>query len=158
MKSMKALASGHAGPGAPVTVPAGAPVTVPAGAPVGGWLLILCAWFLVWQPLSAGLVASSFVDRVSIRGVTLALGLTTRVVVTGVGIAAGLAFVARQERAVWIARTSLVLSGATDVVGYTTSIFPNNRPPGDSGWLLVGSLSFYAAWLVYLSRSKRLRG
>src|ERR687885_774595 len=46
---------------------------------VGGWLLILCALLLIWQPLSLGLLASSVLDSLAVRGLPLALVLAARV-------------------------------------------------------------------------------
>jgi hypothetical protein len=59
--------------------------------------------------------------------------------------------------AVTLAKGSLILSAAADVFVYTTPYFPNNRPPGDTAIILAASLVWYAAWLAYLFRSKRVR-
>jgi hypothetical protein len=71
--------------------------------------------------------------------------------------AAGLALWRQRPGAVGLAKASLVLSAAADVFVYTTPFFPNNRPPGDTTLILVGSLLWYALWLLYLWRSKRVR-
>jgi Protein of unknown function (DUF2569) len=127
----------------------------PAG--IGGWLLVLCAVLLVWQPLSLGLVASGVLDSLAVRGLPLALVLIARVLVTAFGIAAGLALVARRAAAVSLARASLVVSAAMDVFVYVTPYFPNNRPPGDTTIALILSIATAAIWLAYLSRSARVR-
>ena len=125
--------------------------------PVGGWLGLLCRVLVFWQPLSLGLVASSALNSLSIRGWPLALAIVGRLIVAGFGIAAGLALWHRRPGAVGFARASLLLSAATDVFVYTTPYFPNNRPPGDTTLILVGSLVWYGIWLMYLWRSKRVR-
>jgi hypothetical protein len=124
---------------------------------VGGWLLILCILLLVWQPLSLGLVASSVLGSLAIRGWPLALVLALRVVVTAFGIAAGLSLLGRRPGAVALAKGSLVASAATDAFIYLTPYFPNNRPPGDDTLFFAASLAYYATWLAYLVRSKRVR-
>jgi len=124
---------------------------------VRGWLLILCLLLLVWQPVSLGLVASSVVDSLAVRGLPLALVLMMRVLVTAFGIAAGLALLGRRAGAVTMAKASLVVSAATDVFVYTTPFFPNNRPPGDTALVVVASLAYYGAWMMYLFRSKRVK-
>jgi hypothetical protein len=124
---------------------------------IGGWLLILCLLLLVWQPLSLGLVASSVIDSLAVRGLSLALVLALRVVVTAFGIAAGLALVGRRAGAVTLAKTSLIASATTDTFIYATPYFPHNRPPPGDTLAFAASLAYYGIWLAYLVRSKRVR-
>ena len=112
---------------------------------------------ILWQPVSLGLVGSSALNSLSVRGLPLALVLLGRIAVAAVGVAAGLALWTRRPGAVTLARASLLLSAAADVFVYSTPYFPNNRPPGDSTLILAGSLLWYAVWLMYLWRSKRVR-
>jgi hypothetical protein len=122
-----------------------------------GWLGLLSRVLILWQPLSLGLVASSALNSLSVRGLPLALVLLGRLVVAAVGVAAGLALWYRRPGAVTLARGALVLSAATDIFVYSTPYFPNNRPPGDSTLILAASLVWYGMWLMYLWRSKRVR-
>jgi hypothetical protein len=124
---------------------------------VGGWLLVLCLLLLVWQPLSLGLVASSVLDSLAVRGWPLALVLLTRMLVTGFGIGAGLALLARRPGAVTLAKVSLALSAATDVFVYTTPLFPSDRPPGATPVYIGVSLAYSIVWMTYLTRSERVR-
>ena len=112
---------------------------------------------ILWQPLSLGLTASSALNSLSIRGLPLALVIVGRIAVAAVGVAAGLALWRLRPGAVTLARASLLLSAAADVFVYSTPYFPNNRPPGDSALILGASLLWYAVWLMYLWRSKRVR-
>jgi len=124
---------------------------------IGGWLLVLCLLLLVYQPIAVGLVASSLLDSVGAVGVPVALLLLTRLLVTGFGIAAGLALAARRPGAVAIAKASLALSAATDLMVYATPYFPSRRAPGETPVYAAVSLAYYAIWLTYLFRSKRVR-
>ena len=112
---------------------------------------------ILWQPLSLGLVGSSALGSLSVRGLPLALVLLGKLVVAAVGVAAGLALWTHRPSAVTLARASLLLSAAADVFVYSTPYFPNNRPPGDSTLILAASLLWYGIWLMYLWRSKRVR-
>ena len=127
----------------------------PAG--VRGWLLVLCALLLIWQPLSLGLAASNVLEALPIRGLPLALVLTLRMLVTAMGIAAGLALLARRGAAVALAKIALVASAATDLFVYSTPYYPSNRLPGDTIWFIAASLAYHIVWLVYLVRSTRVR-
>jgi hypothetical protein len=124
---------------------------------IGGWLLILCVLLLVWQPLSLGLVASSVLVSLPVRGLPLALTLILRVLAAAFGIAAGLALLGRLPTAVTMAKASLIVSAVVDLFVYTTPYFPNNRPPGDTTIVLVASMAYYAIWLAYLSQSRRVQ-
>lgn len=130
-------------------------MTQPSG--VGGWLLILCLLLVVWQPVSLGLVASSMLDAIAVRGLPLAFVLIARLLVTAFGIAAGLALLARRPSGVTMAKAALVLAAVADVFVYTTPFFPTNRPPGDTALVVAASLVYYSAWLVYLFRSRRVQ-
>jgi len=124
---------------------------------VGGWLLVLCGVLLVWQPLSFGLVASSSLDALAVRGVPLAMVLGVQLVVTAFGIAAGLALAGRRPNAVILAKTALVATAAVDVFVYTTPYAPNNRTPGETPIYIAISLGWSAAWFLYLVRSQRVK-
>jgi hypothetical protein len=124
---------------------------------VGGWLLVLCGLLIVWQPVSLGLVASGVLDSLPVRGLPLALVLIGRLLVTALGLAAGLALFSRRPAALTMAKVSLLASAAMDVFVYTTHYFPSNRMPGDTPLFIAVSLAYYTIWLVYLFRSKRVR-
>ena len=118
---------------------------------------LLCRVLILWQPVSLGLVGSSALNSLSVRGLPLALVLLGRIAVAAVGVAAGLALWRRRPGAVTLARASLLLSAAADVFVYSTPYFPNNRPPGDSTLILAASMLWYGIWLMYLWRSKRVQ-
>jgi hypothetical protein len=123
---------------------------------VRGWLLVLCVLLLVWQPISLSLTIAGRLDSLSLRGPGFAVILCARFLAAALGIAAGLSLLQRRPGAVSLARTSLIFSAALDVLVYATPWYPNNRPPGDALLILIGSLMYYALWLAYLSRSKRV--
>src|SRR6476646_7727859 len=112
---------------------------------VRGWLLVLCVLLLVWQP-----------NSLALRGPGFAVILAARFLAAALGIAAGLSLLQRRPGAVSLARASLIFSAAIDVLVYATPWYPNNRPPGDAPLIVIGTLTYYALWLAYLSRSKRV--
>jgi hypothetical protein len=124
---------------------------------VGGWLLLLCLFLAIWQPINLAMAASTALSALPVRGYPLALLLAARVVVTAFGVAAALAIYHRQSRAVIMAGASLVLSACAEVFVYTTSYFPSNRPPGDTPWYIAWSIASHAVWLVYVFKSARVR-
>ncbi len=128
-----------------------------AARPLGPWLLLLCALLLVWSPANFALVASTLVDSLSVRGWPVTAVLAFRVVVVGLGIAAGLALAGRRPGAVLLARAALIASLAADLVIYLTPWFPSNRLPGTTPIYVAASVAYHAGWLTYLFRSKRVR-
>ena len=124
---------------------------------VGGWLLLLCGLLLVWHPLNFAVAASGVLDALPLRGLPLALVLAGRLLVMALGIAAGLALLARRPAAVTLALAAIAASAAADLFVYTTPYMPSNRLPGDTGWYIAGSLLYHTAWLLYLVRSTRVR-
>ena len=124
---------------------------------IGGWLLVLALLLLVWQPITLSLTTSGLVDEVAIRGVSLALVLGLRLLVTAFGIAAGLALLGVRPYAVRLAKLSLVASAAVDLFVYATPYVPSNRYPGETPFYVAGSLAYYGVWLMYLVRSRRVR-
>jgi len=130
-------------------------VNGPAG--VGGWLLVFCLLLIVWQPLSLGLAAAAVLDDLAVRGLPLALVILLRVLVTALGIAAGLALMNRRPAAVTMAKASLVASAATDTFVYLTPFYPSNRMPGETPFYVVAALAYYTIWLAYLFRARRVK-
>jgi hypothetical protein len=131
------------------------PTTGPAG--VRGWLLVVCALLLIWQPLSLGLAASTVLDALPMRGLPLALTLALRLLVTALGIAAGLSLLARRAGAVGLATSAILASAGMDLFVYATPYYPSNRLPGDTAWYVAGSLVYHGVLLGYLLRSHRVR-
>ena len=124
---------------------------------VGGWLLLLCRLLVVFHPLTLAVTASGALGALAVRGTAVALILILRLAVVGFGMAAGRALQNTQTGAVALARAALLASAATDVFVYTTPYFPNNRMPGDTMYYVIATLAYHGAWLIYLSRSVRVR-
>ena len=119
--------------------------------------MLLCLLLMVWQPITVGLTSSRALNSIALGGLPVAVVLILRLLVAALGIAAGLALLNRRIGAVNLARIVLIVSAATDVFVYTTPYFPSNRAPGDTPIVVTVSLMYYALWIAYLSRSRRVR-
>ncbi len=126
-------------------------------APLGGWLQVLSRLMILWHPIFVALMISPLLDSLSIRSRSVTVILLARMLVTGVGIAAGLALRGRHAGAVGLAKVSLAMSAATDMFIYFTPSFPSNRAPGETPLWVVGTLMYYGGWILYLMRSTRVR-
>ena len=118
---------------------------------------MLCRLLIVFHPLSLAITASNALGALAVRGAAVAMILVLRLLVVALGVAAGLALQGVRPGAVTLAKVALVASALTDLFVYTTPYFPNNRPPGDTPLYVVASLAYYALWIGYLMRSKRVR-
>jgi hypothetical protein len=124
---------------------------------VGGWLLLLSRLLIVWHPLTLAIAAVRALDAIAVRGAPVVAVLVVRIIVTAVGVAAGIALSNRHAGAVTLAKIALISSGATDLFVYSTPYFPNNRIPGDTIYYVAASLAYHGGWLMYLFRSRRVR-
>jgi hypothetical protein len=124
---------------------------------VGGWLLLLCLLLLVGQPINLAIGAARALGALSMRGLPLALVVLGQLMVAGIGVSAGLALLGGRRGAVTFAKWSLLLSAGMDLFVYSTPFVPNNRLPGTTPLFVIASLTYYAIWIAYLSRSKRVR-
>jgi hypothetical protein len=124
---------------------------------VGGWLLVLAAAMMIWQPLRVALTASHVLAALPLRGWPMVAMILFRTIVASIGIGAGLAILGRRSAAMRLAAIALVLSATADVAAYSTSFLPNNLPPGDAPFYISACLAYHAAWLTYLVRSRRVR-
>jgi hypothetical protein len=124
---------------------------------VSGWLLLLTRWFIVGQPILFAFTASRALGALPIRGLPLATLMVVRLLVTAFGLATGLAMTGRRPAGMTMATVALSMSAAADVFTLTTSIWPNNRVPGDTPFYVSATLVFHVAWIIYLQRSRRVR-
>jgi hypothetical protein len=124
--------------------------------PVRGWLLLLCILLTIWNPATLAFVAAGRVENASTTTFALTL-LGIRVVVTGVGVAAGIALWHKRAVAVDLAKASLVLS-ALEVVGRLSSRAGlSEAPPGVRLPLALALVVHNGAWYLYLENSRRVR-
>jgi hypothetical protein len=123
-----------------------------------GWLLLLAFLLTVWEPLGFALQASSALSRLIHSGVPGLLLLLFRTFVTGLGIAAGIALWTLKPHAFTLAKVWAVCAAVGTVLTLATPYFPSNRLPGTTRLVLVALLAYYGLWLLYLFRSRRVRG
>lgn len=127
------------------------------GSTIGGWLLVLCGCLAVWQPLNLAAVAAGAIAELPVRGWPLGALLALRVAIAALGLGAVLAILNRRPVALPLTKAALVLSGAMELLVYSTSFFPNNRLPGTTPFYMAWTVLFHGGWLLYLARSARVR-
>jgi hypothetical protein len=124
---------------------------------VRGWLLLLCVVLAVVNPGTLAVLAASRVDS-GVSPSTLVLTLLgVRLVVTSVGVAAGMALWNRRPGAVQLAKASLVLSAIEAIGRLSTRVGLSETPPGLRLPVALAVILFNAAWYLYLDKSRRVR-
>jgi hypothetical protein len=119
-------------------------------------LRVLAVLLLTWEPLTFAVYASSLLTRLVDRGALALALLAARVLVTALGVAAGLALWHERPGAVPLARLALAGAAVVAILTATTTAFPQDRPPGTEGPVLAATLVYYGAWLLYLRRAGHL--
>jgi hypothetical protein len=122
-----------------------------------GWLLLLCAVLLVWQPLSFAVKASSTLPSLGMRGVAGAVELIAHGIVAALSFAAGWALWQATPAGPMLATIAIVAAGATGVQSLYWSVLPSNVFPSDRLPLAALVVAHAGAWVLYLRRSKRIR-
>lgn len=125
--------------------------------PVRGWLLLLCIQLTVWNPASVAIVASSRVAGGHTLAPIALVFLVTRLIVTGIGVAAGMALWHKRIGAVKLAKASLVLTAIEAVVRLSTRVGLSEAPPGTRLPLALAIVLYNGVWYAYFVRSRRVR-
>jgi hypothetical protein len=122
-----------------------------------GWLLLLCAVLLVWQPLAFAVEAASALPTLGMRGVPGLLELAAHGAVAALSFAAGWALWQSSRAGPLLATAALAGGAITGVQSLYWSVLPSSVFPSDRLPLAALTLAHAGAWLVYLRRSKRIR-
>ena len=121
-----------------------------------GWLLILCLVLCVWEPLNLALSASSGINPITLGQTGRAVFLAFRIVVAGIGVAAGIAIWNGRSHGLTLAKTAFGLSAASALIQYAW--FPGNVPPDLRLPLALLFVAINAAWYAYVSRIRSAPG
>ena len=118
-----------------------------------GRLLLLAALLCVWEPLNLAFAASSDVAELATDSAGRTAFLVFRVLVAGVGVAAGLALWNDRPHGVPLAKAALILAAVAALIRFTW--FPGNTPPGLRLPYALLFLGYNAAWFAYLLTQRR---
>jgi hypothetical protein len=113
---------------------------------------ILALLLALWEPLSLAFFVAPALTTISTRGRATAAFLFARVLIAGLGIAAGIALWRDHPHARGLAAAALILSTAASAVTLTTTLLPSSIVPGDQWLYLAAIVVFNFGWLVYLGR------
>ncbi len=118
---------------------------------------MLCRILIVFEPTLLTLTIAPIIYSITVRGWLVATVLIVRLLIAGLGVAAGLSLRDVRPHGVALARAALLASGAMGLVILNTRILPSNRMPGDDLLYSLALVAHHGAWLVYLHRSRQVR-
>jgi hypothetical protein len=122
-----------------------------------GWLVLLCAYLLVWVPLNFAVLANRSLPSVGHRGTVAVLELAVHGIEAILCAAAGWMLRVRNPAGAVLARVALAANAALTLQALYVSSLPRDVRPGLALPLAVFSITHATAWIVYLARSRRVR-
>jgi hypothetical protein len=122
--------------------------------PVGILFLILI--LTTWNPASLALQAASTLSSIETRSTVSIVFLAVRLLITSVGVGAGIALSLRRPGGVWLAKLALALFAIEAVARLSTRVDLGSAPPGTRLPLAIFVIAHNAAWFAYLRLSRRV--
>jgi hypothetical protein len=120
-------------------------------------ILLLIFILAVWNPGTLALQAASTVWSIESRSTLSIVFLAARLILTSIGVAAGIALWLRRPGAVSLAKLSLLLFAVEAVVRLSSRVDLDSAPPGTRLPLALFVILHNAAWYLYLHFSRRVR-
>ena len=117
-------------------------------------LSLLALLLLVLEPLGFAWYASGILTRAVDRGALAIAILLLRLIVTAIGMAAGLRLWREREAGVPLAIAALALGALTTVIITLVPALPTTRAPGIRGPIAAALLLYDVAWIAYLWRRR----
>jgi hypothetical protein len=121
------------------------------------WILPLVFILTIWNPATLALQAASTVWSTGARPTLSLAFLAARLVITSVGVAAGIALWLRRPGAVLLAKLALLIFAVEAVVRLASRVDLGSAPPGTRLPLAMFIVLHNAAWYLYLQISRRVR-
>ncbi len=122
-----------------------------------GWLLVLCLFLFVWEPLRFAGDLTGSIGTMGMRGVPGGIELAVHAAVAMIAVAAGWGLWIRNPHSPVLAAIAVGASAAVTIQSLYWSRLPGNAVPGERLPLALMALAHAAGWMAYLRRSRRVR-
>jgi hypothetical protein len=119
-----------------------------------GWLLLLCAYLLVWVPINFAAELATSLPGLGFRGPLAVLELVVHALAAALAVAAGLALW-RGSSDTTLAAAAVVVAAAIAIQSLYWTTLPGQTMPGDKLPLSILAAAHAAAWVWYLRRRGR---
>jgi len=121
---------------------------------VRGWLLLLCAYLLVWVPINFAAELATSLPGLGFRGPLAVLELVVHALAAALAVAAGLALW-RGSDDTTLAAAAVVVAAAIAIQSLYWTTLPGQTMPGDKLPLSILAAAHAAVWVWYLRRRGR---
>jgi hypothetical protein len=122
-----------------------------------GWLLLLCAFLFLWEPLRVAGELTGSIGTMGMRGAAGAIELAGHAAVAMLAVAAGWGLWIGNPQAPALAAFAVGASAAVTIQSLCWSSLPGNTVPGERLPVSLVALAHAAGWIVFLRRSRRVR-
>ena len=120
-------------------------------------LVLLCAALLLWRPLGYIVELPQALPSLGMRGAPGAIELLFHGAVAALAVAAAQALWNERPSGPMLAAVALIASAAAAVQSLYWTALPHQIVPGTERVFAALAIGHAAIWLVYLSRSRRVR-
>jgi hypothetical protein len=121
------------------------------------WLLLLCAYLLVWVPVNFSALAIRSLPSIGDRGGAAAIELSAHAAATALCAAAGWMLKGGNAAGVALGYAALVVNAAVTIQALFVSALPRDVAPGAAWPFALVTVAHTVIWALYISRSRRLR-
>jgi hypothetical protein len=122
-----------------------------------GWLLALCGYLAVWQPVAFAAEVTNTLGSLSMRGPLGLIELATHASVTALAVAAAWALWIGNPAAPAMAEIAVACCAIEVVQALYWTRLPHDVMPGDRLPIAAVALTHAAGWIAYLRKSRRVR-
>jgi hypothetical protein len=119
-------------------------------------ILLLIFILTIWNPANLALQAASTLSDIGSRSIVSIVFLVARLLITSIGLAAGIALSLRRPGGIWLAKLALALFAIEAVTRLSTRADLGSAPPGTRLPLAIFVVAHNAAWFAYLRISRRV--
>lgn len=124
---------------------------------VRGWLLLLCGYLAVWQPLTFAAEATGAIETLPMRGPVAVIELLAHGGITAFAVAAAWALWIGNPNAPAMAEVAVGCCAVVVVQSLSWSLLPHDIAPGDRLPIALAAITHATGWIVYLRKSRRVR-
>jgi hypothetical protein len=122
-----------------------------------GWLLLLCVFLFVWEPLRFAGELTGSVGTLEMRGTLGVAELAAHAAIAAIAVAAAWGLWIRNPQSPLWASIAVAASAAATIQSMYWSRLPGNAVPGERLPLSIAAIAHAAGWIAYLRKSRRVR-
>ena len=122
-----------------------------------GWVLVLSVFLFVWEPMRIAADLEGSIRTIGMRGPWGAAELLAHAAVAALCVASAWALWMGNPAGPRLAIYAVVFSAAVSVQSLYWSALPHQTVPGERAPFAILAVANAAAWLTYLTRSRRVR-